>query len=140
VGAVVVHEGRLLLVKRAKPPGVGKWSLPGGRAERSESLTEAIAREVLEETGLSVIPADLLGWVERRGEDWHFVILDFSAVLAPESGELQAADDAAAAMWCPLQDVRRLDLVDGLGAWLDDHGLLGGVLGLVRVEGLDGIG
>jgi 8-oxo-dGTP diphosphatase len=134
VGAVVVHDGGLLLVKRAKAPGEGRWSLPGGRVEPGESLTEAVAREVLEETGLTVIPEELLGWVERRSDDWHFVILDFRAVLASESGALVAADDAAAAIFCPLDEVRRLELVDGLGAFLDGHGVFGRCLG---VDSLD---
>jgi len=105
--------------------------------EAGESLAEATAREVLEETGLSVIPSDLLGWVERRDDDWHFVILDFLAALAPDPGELVAGDDAAAAMWCPLSEVSRLELVDGLGAWLDDHGLADGLL---RGESLNRFG
>lgn len=129
VGAIVIDEGRLLVVKRARAPGQGQWSIPGGRVEAGETLTEAVTREVFEETGLVVVTADLVGWAERRGDDWHYVILDFSAVLASPPGQLAASDDAAEAMWCPLRDVRLLDLVDGLRAWLDDHGVLDGVLG-----------
>jgi hypothetical protein len=58
-------------------------------------------------------------------------------VPAESSVELAAGDDAAAAMWCPLDDVRRLDLVDGLGAWLDDHGFFDGVAGAGGVSGED---
>lgn len=124
VGAVVVHDGQLLLVRRGRPPAAGLWSVPGGRVEPGETLADAVVREVREETGLDVEPRELLGWAERRTEGHHFVILDFRAVAAQPFGELLAGDDAAAARMVPIREVRRLPLVPGLGAFLADHAVL----------------
>lgn len=77
VGAVCVHDGRLLVIERAHDPGAGRWSLPGGRVEAGEALADALAREVSEETGLAVDVGALCGIAERIGDGYHFVILDF---------------------------------------------------------------
>jgi 8-oxo-dGTP diphosphatase len=87
VGAVVVHAGCLLLVRRGSPPAAGLWSVPGGRVEPGETLTEAVAREVREETSLDVEAGELLGWVERRTGGHHYLIVDFWAVLRRGAGE-----------------------------------------------------
>ena len=124
VAAVVCHAERLLLVRRGRPPYAGAWSLPGGRVEAHESLAEAVAREVKEETALDVVPGDLLGWVERHDADSHFVILDFVASPAGALDRLQAGDDASEAAWVALNEVGELDLVPGLLGWLRDHGVV----------------
>jgi 8-oxo-dGTP diphosphatase len=127
VGAVVIHEGRLLLVQRGRGAGQGLWSIPGGRVEGGERMTDAVAREVMEETGLSVEPGPWVGCVERIGADYHFVIHDYVASLAPgvSPQDGHAADDAAALRW---QEVTTLaeagDLVPGLLSFLVDHGLV----------------
>ena len=77
VGAVAVVDDRLLLIRRGHGPAAGEWSVPGGRVEGGETLAEAIVREVAEETGLEAVCDDLIGWVERIGDDHHFVIFDF---------------------------------------------------------------
>ncbi|MHB1924807.1 MAG: NUDIX domain-containing protein, partial [Acidimicrobiales bacterium] len=77
VGAVVVDDERLLMIRRGHGPAAGEWSVPGGRVEVGETLAEAVVREVMEETGLEVVCDDLLGWVERISDEDHFVILDF---------------------------------------------------------------
>lgn len=123
VGAVVVDDDRLLMVRRGRPPGLGLWSLPGGRVERGETLAEAVVRELAEETGLACACGPLVGWVERISEDHHFVILDFEATPL-DVGELRAGDDAAEAAWVPLADVAELDVVDGLVEFLADHRLI----------------
>lgn len=129
VGAIVVHDGSLLLVRRGRGVAVGKWSIPGGHVRFGESLHEAVVREVREETGLDVEVESFAGWVERRGSDpapYHHVILDFHAALRPAgaagSPALAAGDDAADARWVPLAEVAGLDLVDGLLAFLTDVG------------------
>ena len=124
VGAVVVADGALLMVKRRNAPGAGKWSVPGGRVERGEQLRQAVVREVREETGLAVIVGDLAGWVERIHDDHHFVILDFFAGPVESQRTLRAGDDAADARWVPLPDVSGLDLVDGLLDFLRGVGSL----------------
>ena len=123
VGAVVVEEGRLLLIRRGTPPGQGRWSVPGGRVETGETLGEAVVRELAEETGLDGLCGSLLGWVERIHADHHFVILDF-VVEVLEPAEPVAGGDAAEAAWVPLEDVAELDLVDGLAEFLHEHGVL----------------
>lgn len=108
-GAVVrAADGRLLLIRRGRPPSQGLWSVPGGRVEPGESPEQAAAREVREETGLDVRVGRLLATVEI-GE---FLVHDFEAVVT--GGELQAGDDAVEARWCSWEDAARLPLTAGL--------------------------
>lgn len=119
VGAIVVHDGQLLMVQRANEPGRGLWSIPGGRVEHGEYLADALAREVKEETNLDISVGDLLGIAEVTG-DPHYVILDFEASLSGV-GEPIAADDVAEVRWVPLEAVDKLDctprFVEFLRAW-----------------------
>ena len=82
VSAVIFREGKLLLLKRAKSPGHGFWSLPGGRVEFGESLHTALAREVDEEAGLKNDIVALAGWREvlpGAGGGGHYLIMSFAA-------------------------------------------------------------
>jgi ADP-ribose pyrophosphatase YjhB (NUDIX family) len=102
VGAVVVNESRVLLVRRGTEPLRGLWSLPGGLLELGESLTDGVVREVREETGLVVEPLELielLDRIHRVGERvrYHYVIADYLCRVA--GGQLQAASDADAVRW-----------------------------------------
>jgi 8-oxo-dGTP diphosphatase len=123
VGAVVVADDRLLLVRRGRGPAQGRWSVPGGRVENGETLAEAVVRELREETGVDAVCGALLGWVERIGDGHHFVIMDFAAVVL-DAVDPTAGDDAAEAAWVPLSDVAELDLVAGLAEFLADHGVI----------------
>jgi 8-oxo-dGTP diphosphatase len=127
VGAVAVHDGRLLLVRRGREPSAGRWSVPGGRVEAGELLAEAVARELREETGLDGVCGPLVGWVERFHDDRHFVILDFEVTVLDDRGAV-AGDDAAEVRWVPLPDVAEHDLVDGLAEFLHEHGVIGTIV------------
>jgi len=123
VGAVAVDNERLLLVRRGRGAAAGFWSVPGGRVEEGETLAEAVVREVLEETGLEGVCDRLVGWVERIGDDYHYVILDFFVEVL-EGAEPVAGDDAAEARWVPLGEVAELALVDGLAEFLHENGVI----------------
>jgi 8-oxo-dGTP diphosphatase len=123
VGAIVVLDGRILLVQRANDPGAGERSVPGGRVEPGEMLAEAVVRELAEETGLEGVCGPLVGWVERIGTDHHFVILDFEVTVLGDD-EPRAGGDAADAEWVPLADVADWLLVDGLAEFLHEHGII----------------
>jgi len=102
VSAVVVHEGKVLLVRRGHEPLKGQWSLPGGLLELGESLTGGVVREVMEETGLIVEPielVELLDRIHREGERvrYHYVIADYLCRVV--GGELKAASDADEVRW-----------------------------------------
>ena len=102
VGAVVVRQGRVLLVRRGTEPMKGRWSLPGGLLELGESLTGGVAREVREETGLVVEPVELIELLDRIHRDgervrYHYVIADYLCSVL--GGELCAASDADDVRW-----------------------------------------
>ncbi len=124
VGGVVVRDGALLLIERATDPEAGRWSIPGGRVERGETLAGAIEREVLEETGLTLRCGALVGWAERLGPGHHFVILDFTMSVPEDCQEPVAGSDAAAVAWVALDDVSGLALVGGLEDFLRSHGVI----------------
>ncbi len=114
VGAVIVEDGRVVLVKRGHAPLAGEWSIPGGVLEVGETLRQAAIREALEETCLTVEPEDLLGVFDRVVRDqsgrvlYHYVLIDF--LCRRTAGELQAAEDAAEAQWRTPAEVAELAL------------------------------
>lgn len=116
VGAIIIRDDRVLLVKRAHPPIQGQWSIPGGVLEVGELVREAAVREAREETGLIVEPADLLGVYDRilRNEEqrvqYHYVLIDF--LCRPVGGELRAASDAAEVRWFTREELRALQLAE----------------------------
>ncbi|WP_173922927.1 NUDIX hydrolase [Agromyces sp. Marseille-P2726] len=122
-GAVVTDAaGRVLLVLRGHEPQSGRWSIPGGRVEPGETHAQAAAREVLEETGLTVRVVRELGVVELPSTDGTvFEAHDFLAEVV--SGELRAADDAADARWFAPDELPTLSLTVGLLDWLRRFGV-----------------
>jgi 8-oxo-dGTP diphosphatase len=114
VGAIIIEEGRVALVKRGHPPLEGKWSIPGGVLEVGETLRKAVVREALEETGLAVEPGELLGVFERVLPDeqgrmkYHYVLIDF--LCRRVAGELEAGDDASEVRWFRREELGSLEL------------------------------
>ena len=119
VGAVVVKDGSLLMVRRGKEPYKGSWSIPGGMLEHGEYLVDAVRREVLEETGVDVEVGDLLGILELW-RDPHYVILDYVGTPAGDD-EPRAGSDASEARWVPLEEIPKLEctprFVETLRGW-----------------------
>jgi mutator protein MutT len=114
IGAVVLDGDRVLLVKRGHAPLKGQWSLPGGRVETGETLEHAVAREVLEETGVTIEVGPIVDVLDRISLDvdgrveYHFVLIDF--VARPTGGVLQSASDADDAEWVLLQELSKYDV------------------------------
>jgi 8-oxo-dGTP diphosphatase len=122
VGAVCIRDGRLLLIRRGREPGAGRWSLPGGRVRSGETLVHAVRRELREEAGLDGRVGPLAGLAERISPgSHHYVILDFWVDPAP--GAARAGDDAADCTWASLADLDDLECVPGLRDWLVAHGV-----------------
>ena len=125
VGAVVTDEqGRLLMIKRGHEPGAGLWSIPGGRIEPGETDAEALVREMLEETNLSIEPGRLLGRVQRPGLGGTVVdIRDYAATAV--GGTLRPGDDAADVRWVAAIEMDSLEITEGLIEALTEWGVLG---------------
>ncbi len=112
VAAIIFDQDRVLVIERGTPPGEGLWSLPGGKLEAGESLSQAVAREVSEETGLVVEVGPLACVVERMGDGYHFVILDYLARWI--GGTLAAASDVRDARWVTAEELAALPYTEGL--------------------------
>jgi 8-oxo-dGTP diphosphatase len=104
VGAVVIDGERVLLVRRGHEPLKGEWSLPGGALELGETLQQGIVREVLEETGLTVVPTAIVEVFDRITQEevsgrirYHYVLVDF--VCQVTGGTLRGGSDAEEARW-----------------------------------------
>ena len=116
VGAVVLDGDRVLLVRRGNEPLKGEWSLPGGAVEVGETLETAVAREVLEETGLEVDVGPMIDVLDRIRVDpdsrvrYHFVLIDY--LCRPTGGTLCCATDAADATWAAIADLTPFSLAE----------------------------
>jgi 8-oxo-dGTP diphosphatase len=117
VGAVIVDGRRAVVVRRAAEPLAGVWSIPGGVLELGETLRAGVAREALEETGLTVEVHGVLDVFERILPDrdgrtqFHYVLIDFLCTRV--SGELRAGADAAEARWLSAAELDTFPLSDG---------------------------
>lgn len=116
VGAIIIHNGKMLIVKRGSDPGKGKWSVPGGLVELGETVKEAVEREVLEECNLKVEASHLIDIVDNIIRDkngrikYHFIILDFFAKL--RGGKLKPNSEIIEAKWVPIDEVEKYDLTN----------------------------
>jgi ADP-ribose pyrophosphatase YjhB (NUDIX family) len=118
VSAAIFRDGRVLIVRRARPPAHGLYTLPGGGVELGETLEEAVIREVREETALDIEPVALAGYRQAIAHDAagrierHFVILPFAARWI--AGEVLLNEELAEAHWLEPADLSGLKTTDGL--------------------------
>ena len=116
VGAVIVQDGKVLVVKRKYEPLAGQWSLPGGTLELGETLQEGVAREMREETGLEVEVGPVVEVFDRIMTDdarrvrYHFVLVDY--LCWPIGGQLQSGSDVDDAVLVPLKNLKGFDLTE----------------------------
>jgi len=124
IGVVLLKPGAVLLVRRAKQPNAGRWSLPGGAQELGETAEQAARRELHEESGLQVAgPMLLAANVDSIHRDsagrvqFHYTILDFAAAWT--GGEPRPGGDVSAALFAPLDGLVQYDL------WTEAHRVIG---------------
>lgn len=116
VGAVIVHESKVVIVQRGTEPLKGQWSIPGGALEIGETLRQCAAREALEETGLHVEAGEVLEVFDAiyRQPDgriqYHYVLIDFACRLL--GGELRAGADAVQAKWVTAEELDDYQLAE----------------------------
>ena len=114
VGAVIVKEGKIALIKRGNEPSRGKWTIPGGLVELGESPEQAVVRETKEETGLNVDNPSLIDVVsnvdldEKGRVKYHYIIIDYLVHL--KAGTAKASSDAVELRWVPFDEVEEYDL------------------------------
>ena len=126
VGAIVRDDaGRILLIRRANPPAQGLWSIPGGRVEPGEDWTDAVARELAEETGVAATVDRFVGEVRRDApEGGVYVIRDYVMRMPVSTEDPVAGDDALDAAWFTLAELRAADTSPGLVEALESWGLV----------------
>jgi 8-oxo-dGTP diphosphatase len=114
VGAVIVHEGKIVLVKRGNEPSRGKWTIPGGLVELAESPEQSVIREAKEETDLDVENPSLIDVVsnvdldEKGRVKYHYIIIDY--LVHVKGGIIKAGSDAVELRWVPFDEVESYDL------------------------------
>jgi len=118
VSAAIIRDGRVLVTQRARGPGIGVWSMPGGVVEAGETLTEALVREIQEETALTIEPVTLAGHREvvvRDGDGRalrHFVVLCFASRWV--AGEPKLNEELSDARWLTPAELSQLKTTEGL--------------------------
>ena len=114
IGAVVINEGRVLLVRRKNPPSQNLWAIPGGRVKHGESLVDAVKREIMEETGINVEVGeavhvfDIIESNKAKDELIHYVIIDYQAKYI--SGKIKAGGDALDVRWVTADEINQIPI------------------------------
>ncbi|MFQ5674583.1 MAG: NUDIX hydrolase [bacterium] len=125
VGAVLLENNRILLVKRKFEPKSKLWTLPGGLVKKGETVQEALVRELREECGLSIEPGrlvDVIDYIERDENNavkYHYVLVDYEVVHT--SGSLAPSSDAVDARWFSLDELQKIALPDITRTFLCKH-------------------
>lgn len=126
VAALIVNDkNEILIIKRGSEPGKGLWSIPGGVVELGEHLHQALRREVKEETGLEILPLELLDVFEVLDHDssgslrYHYIIIDYLAKSC--GGELKASTDASEVRWVSLNNISSYNVTRSLRLLLDRY-------------------
>jgi 8-oxo-dGTP diphosphatase len=116
IGGIIVHEGRVVLVKRRFEPLAGQWSIPGGAVETGETLEACLIREMAEETGFVVEVGPVVEVLDRITHDdegrvlYHFVLIDY--LCWPVGGELRAGSDVAEAVLAEPSELAHYQLTE----------------------------
>lgn len=118
VGAVVIKDAKVLLIKRRNEPHKGEWSIPGGVVELGESLSKALEREILEECNIKVKAREILGITEKIEKDekgrikFHYVIIDMNAEYL--DGTAKPISDAEEIRWVPFENIEKMKIREKL--------------------------
>ncbi len=116
VGAVIIKDGKILMIKRAFDPGKGRWSIPGGLVEVGEKLADACEREAEEETGIRVQVLELIGAYDMIVPDdegrikYHYVLVDFLA--KPVGGVDGTSPEVLEKRWVTYDEAKQLDMTN----------------------------
>lgn len=127
VGAVILEDGKIVLVRRGVEPALGKWSIPGGAVDLGEAVREAVKREAKEECGLDIElidgkPVDVFDNLVKDKDGrlrYHYVLLQF--LSRPAGGALKPASDVTDARWVPLNKVEDYDLTESFRIFFTKH-------------------
>lgn len=125
VGAIIVNDDRMVLIKRGNEPSKGKWTVPGGLVELAESPEQAVIREAKEETGLDVDKPSVIDVVsnvdlDKKGKvKYHYIIIEYLVLL--KAGKAQPASDATDLRWVPFKEVEDYDLTTSFRAFFSHN-------------------
>ena len=125
VGALILGDGKLLLIRRGAQPGQGKWSIPGGLVELGENVQDAMVRETKEEVGLDVEAGKLMDVFDSVTLDdqghiqYHFVVVNFLVRIV--GGTVRTASDILEARWVPVEEVEKFVLTDSFRRFFEKH-------------------